>query len=73
MQAPDLLFLVSSQEEKELSLKVSSSEFPAALSVGEFVTGPPCSELTKRTKRVLSIFEVFEYSSSQCPVSSSWI
>ena len=50
MQAPDLLFLVSSQEAKSLSVKVSSPEFPAAVSIGESVTGPPCSELRKRTE-----------------------
>ena len=38
MQALDLLFLVSLQEAKSLSVKVSSSEFPAALSIGESVT-----------------------------------
>ena len=50
MQAPDLLFLVSSQESKLLSVKESSSEFPAALSIGEFVFEPPCSELKKKTE-----------------------
>jgi len=50
MQDPDLIFLVSSQEAKSLSVKVSSSEFPAALSIGEFVTGSLCSELRKRTE-----------------------
>jgi len=53
MQAPDQLFLVSSQEAKSLSVKVSSSEFHAALSIGEFVTGPSCSELGKERSLVL--------------------
>jgi len=66
MQATDLRFLVSSQV---VSMKVSSSEFPAALSIGEYVTAP-CS---KPKNGILSSFEVLDYSLSQFSVSSSWI
>jgi len=52
MQAPDLLFLVSSQQAKSLSVKVSSSEFPAALSIGESVTGPLAQSLGKEQNLV---------------------
>jgi len=48
MQDPELLFLVSSQEAKSLSVKASKSEFPAALRIGDLFTGPPRSELMKR-------------------------
>ena len=71
MQAPDLLFLVSSQEAKWLSKKVITSEFFAALSIGEFVTGPLAQH--SGNNGILSSFEVLDYSSSQFPVSSSWI
>ena len=71
MQAPDLLFLVSSQQAKSLSVKVSSSEFPAALSIGESVTGPLAQSLGKEQNLVQ--FWGSWLLSSQCPVSSSWI
>jgi hypothetical protein len=50
MQDSDLLFLVSSQEAKSLSVNVISSEFPEAVSISEFVTGLLRSKLRKMTK-----------------------
>ena len=52
MQAPDLLFLVASQEAKSLSMKVSSSESSAALIIGESVTGPLAQSLGKEQNLV---------------------
>ena len=43
---------------KSLLVKVSSSEFPAALSIGELYTGPPCSELRNSTQSWVLTFEV---------------
>ena len=63
-------FLVSLQEAKSLSVRVSSSEFPAAFRIGELFMGTPCSLLRKNG--VFSSIEVVDYFSSKSPVSSSW-
>jgi len=69
MHAPDLLVFVFSHEAKSQSLKLSSSEFSAALSIGDLFTGNLCSEVREKVDSGVC-FEVVEYSSSQCLVYS---
>ena len=54
-------------EAKSLSVKISTSEFHAPLSIGELFTGPPCSELREKNG-ISRSFEVIDYSSSQYSV-----